>query len=101
MTLPRVARSCSRSEQFAIAGSKQGQQPDAFSLPVRQLKLRDNSARATAFGIMNAVYGVAGFLDSVLLGALYDASILAVVLVSTLSQASALLVFLCLVARET
>jgi hypothetical protein len=100
MTLRRVARWCSRSEQVAIAGSKQGQQPDAFSLPVRQLKLRDNSA-APPFGIMNAVYGVAGFLDSVLLGALYDASILAVVLVSTLSQASALLVFLCLVARET
>jgi hypothetical protein len=57
--------------------------------------------RATAFGIMNAVYGVAGFLESVLLGSLYDASILAVVLVSTLSQASALLVFICLVARET
>jgi hypothetical protein len=50
---------------------------------------------------MNAVYGVAGFLDSVLLGALHDASILAVVPVSTLSQSSALRVLLCLVARET
>jgi predicted MFS family arabinose efflux permease len=55
--------------------------------------------RATA--IMNAVYGVAWFLDSVLMGALYDASILVVVLASALLQAAALPVFLRLAERES
>jgi predicted MFS family arabinose efflux permease len=55
--------------------------------------------RATA--IMNAVYGAAWFLDSVLMGALYDASILVVVLASALLQAAALPVFLWLAERES
>ena len=63
-------------------------------------RLAPQQRRATAFGIMNAVYGVAWFLGSVLLGVLYDASILAVVLVSGLLQAAALPVFAWLAARE-
>jgi len=42
--------------------------------------------RETAYGIMNAVYGVAWFAGSVLLGMLYDRSILTVVLASTVLQ---------------
>jgi MFS family permease len=38
--------------------------------------------RATAFGILNAVFGGAWFLGSVLLGILYDQSVMAVALVS-------------------
>src|SRR6266481_2193874 len=56
-------------------------------------RLAPQQRRATAFGIMNAVYGVAWFLGSVLLGILYDSSILAVVLASALLQAAALPVF--------
>jgi len=63
-------------------------------------RLAPQQRRATAFGIMNAVYGVAWFLGSVLLGVLYDASILAVVLVSGLLQAAALPIFAWLAARE-
>jgi MFS family permease len=63
-------------------------------------RLAPQQRRATAFGIMNAVYGVAWFLGSVLLGILYDSSILAVVLTSALLQAAALPVFVWLAARE-
>jgi len=38
--------------------------------------------RATAFGILNAVFGVAWFLGSVALGILYDQSVTAVAVVS-------------------
>ncbi|MBV9585055.1 MAG: MFS transporter, partial [Alphaproteobacteria bacterium] len=63
-------------------------------------RLAPQQRRATAFGIMNAVYGVAWFAGSVLLGVLYDRSILAVALASTLLQAIALPVFAWLAARE-
>jgi predicted MFS family arabinose efflux permease len=52
--------------------------------------LAPRERRATAFGIFNAVYGVAWFAGSVLLGILYDRSILAVVVVSAALQAAAL-----------
>ena len=55
--------------------------------------------RATAFGIMNAVYGVAWFAGSVLLGVLYDISLLAVALTSAVLQAAALPIFIRLAAR--
>jgi MFS family permease len=63
-------------------------------------RLAPAQRRATAFGIMNAVYGVAWFLGSVLLGVLYDASLLAVALASLLLQAAALPIFLWLAAAE-
>ena len=46
--------------------------------------------RATAYGIFNAVYGVAWFAGSVALGALYDWSIPGLVVASVLLQAAAL-----------
>jgi MFS family permease len=63
-------------------------------------RLAPQQRRATAFGIMNAVYGVAWFAGSVLLGALYDLSLVAVVLTSALLQAAALPIFVRLAARE-
>ncbi len=42
--------------------------------------------RATAFGILNAVFGVAWFLGSVLLGIVYDQSIMAVAILSLILQ---------------
>ena len=55
--------------------------------------------RATA--TTNDIYGVARFLDGALMGALYDASILFVVLASALLEAVALPVFLWLAERES
>jgi len=62
-------------------------------------RLAPQQRRATAFGIMNAVYGVAWFGGSVLLGVLYDLSLVAVVLTSALLQAAALPIFVRLAAR--
>jgi MFS family permease len=53
-------------------------------------QLAPQHRRATAFGIFNAVYGVAWFAGSVLLGLLYDLSILAVAIASMALQAAAL-----------
>jgi MFS family permease len=63
-------------------------------------RLAPQQRRGTAFGIMNAVYGVAWFAGSVLLGMLYDLSLLAVVLTSAVLQAAALPIFARLAARE-
>ncbi len=63
-------------------------------------RLAPQHRRATAFGIMNAVYGVAWFAGSVLLGVLYDLSIGAVAVASALLQAAALPIFAWLAARE-
>ena len=49
---------------------------------------------------MNAVYGLAWFAGSVVLGILYDFSILAVVLASALLQAVSVPIFIRLAARE-
>ena len=62
-------------------------------------RLAPQQRRATAFGIMNAVYGVAWFAGSVLLGVLYDRSLVAVVLTSALLQAAALPIFVRLAMR--
>ena len=56
---------------------------------------------ALVFGIMNAIYGLAWFAGSVLLGVLYDRSIVAVVLASMLFQAAALPIFAWIAARES
>jgi MFS family permease len=63
-------------------------------------RLAPQQRRATAFGIMNAVYGLAWFAGSVLLGVLYDLSIVSVAVVSALLQAAALPIFAWLAARE-
>jgi len=65
-----------------------GAQESIMRATVAQLAPRDR--RATAFGIFNAVYGVAWFAGSVLLGILYDRSIAGVVIASTGLQAAAL-----------
>jgi MFS family permease len=63
-------------------------------------RLAPQQRRATAFGIMNAVYGLAWFAGSVLLGVLYDLSIVSVAVVSALLQAAALPIFAWLAARK-
>lgn len=64
-------------------------------------RLAPQQRRGTAFGIMNAVYGVAWFAGSVLLGVLYDRSIWGVVVASTLLQLAAVPIFLRLAARRS
>ena len=63
-------------------------------------RLAPQQRRETALGIMNAVYGVAWFAGSVLLGVLYDRSILTVVLASTVLQLMAAPIFMRLAACE-
>jgi len=53
-------------------------------------RLSPQQRRATAFGIMNAVYGVAWFAGSVVLGVLCNLSLVVVVLTSAFLQAAAL-----------
>lgn len=73
---------------MAFWGIGTGAQESVMRATVSQLAPHDR--RATAFGIFNAVYGVAWFAGSVLLGILYDLSILAVAVVSMALQAAAL-----------
>ena len=63
-------------------------------------RLAPPDRRATAFGIFNAVFGVAWFLGSTLLGVLYDYSVIAVAAASLLLQACSLPVFLWLARKE-
>ncbi len=65
-----------------------GAQDSVMRATIAQLAPRER--RATAFGIFNAVYGVAWFAGSVALGILYDFSIPAVAIASTAAQAAAL-----------
>jgi len=65
-----------------------GAQESVMRATIAQLAPRER--RATAFGIFNAVYGVAWFAGSVLLGVLYDLSIASVVIASTALQAAGL-----------
>ena len=51
-------------------------------------------SRARAYGIFSAVFGIAWFAGSALLGALYDVSIPALVIVSVLAELAALIPFL-------
>ena len=63
-------------------------------------QLAPQDRRATAFGIFNAVYGVAWFAGSALLGFLYDLSIAGVVVASVALQTASLPVFFWLTGRE-
>jgi MFS family permease len=76
-----------------------GAQESVMRATIAQLAPRER--RATAFGIFNAVYGVAWFAGSVLLGILYDHSIAGVVVVSTALQAAALPVLYWLVYQRS
>ena len=75
-----------------------GAQDSVMRATISRLAPRDR--RATALGIMNAAYGLAWFAGSVLLGVLYDLSLVAVVLASALLQAAALPIFAWLAVRE-
>jgi len=75
-----------------------GAQESVMRATIAQLAPPDR--RATAFGIFNAVYGIAWFAGSVLLGILYDRSIASVVIASTALQAAALPVLYWLVHRR-
>jgi MFS family permease len=57
--------------------------------------------RATAFGILNAVFGVAWFLGSVALGILYDHSVVAVAMVSLTLQLLAIPFLLLIMNRRS
>jgi MFS family permease len=73
---------------MACWGIGTGAQESVMRATISQLAPQDR--RATAFGIFNAVYGVAWFAGSVLLGVLYDLSIVAVAIASMALQAAAL-----------
>jgi MFS family permease len=82
---------------MACWGIGTGAQESVMRATVSQLAPQHR--RATAFGIFNAVYGVAWFAGSVLLGVLYDLSIVTVAMVSMALQALAVPVLLWLVRR--
>ena len=82
---------------MACWGIGTGAQESVMRATVSQLAPQHR--RATAFGIFNAVYGVAWFAGSVLLGVLYDLSIVMVAMVSMALQALAVPVLLWLVRR--
>ena len=82
---------------MACWGIGTGAQDSIMRATISQLAPQDR--RATAFGIFNAVYGVAWFAGSVLLGVLYDLSIVGVAIASTALQAAALPVLHWLVRR--
>jgi MFS family permease len=48
-------------------------------------------ARARAYGVFTAIYGVAWFAGSALMGALYDRSLISLIVVSVAAQAAALI----------
>lgn len=79
-------------------GIGMGAQESVMRAVVARLAPMDR--RATVFGIFNAVFGVAWFLGSVLLGVLYDHSVIAVAATSLLLQAASLPVFLRLARDE-
>jgi MFS family permease len=69
-------------------GVGMGAQESIVRAAVAQLAPAEH--RATAYGIFNAIYGVAWFAGSVLLGVLYDRSILALVVIAMILQLAAL-----------
>src|SRR5215472_3812042 len=82
---------------MACWGIGTGAQESVMRATVSQLAPQHR--RATAFGIFNAVYGLAWFAGSVLLGVLYDLSIVMVAMVSMALQALAVPVLLWLARR--
>jgi predicted MFS family arabinose efflux permease len=81
----------------ACWGIGTGAQESVMRATVSQLAPYDR--RVPAFGIFNAVCGVAWFAGSVLLGVLYDLSIVAVAVTSVALQAAALAVLFWLARR--
>ena len=73
---------------MALWGVGMGAQESIMRAAVARLAPAER--RGTAYGMFNALYGAAWFAGSVLLGALYDRSVLALVIVAVLLQAMAL-----------
>ena len=82
---------------MACWGVGTGAQDSIMRATISQLAPQDR--RAIAFGIFNAVYGIAWFAGSVSLGVLYDRSIVAAAIASAALQAAALPVTYRLVRR--
>lgn len=80
---------------MALWGVGMGAQESVMRAAIAQIAPAER--RGTAYGMFNALYGVAWFAGSVLLGALYDWSVLALVAASILLQAASLPVLLWLV----
>lgn len=57
-------------------------------------KLVEKEKRATAYGFFNAVFGIAWFVGSALLGILYSISIKSLIAVSIISEIAAVIIFL-------
>ena len=76
---------------MALWGVGMGAQESIMRAAIAQLA--PSERRGTAYGVFNALYGVAWFAGSVLLGALYDRSVLALVVVAVLLQALSLPIF--------
>ena len=77
---------------MALWGVGMGAQESVMRAAIAQIAPAER--RGTAYGIFNALYGAAWFAGSVLLGALYDWSVLALVAASMLLQAASLPVLL-------
>jgi predicted MFS family arabinose efflux permease len=73
-------------------GAAQGVENSVMTAGVA--KLVGQSARARAYGIFSAIFGIAWFAGSALLGVLYDVSIPALVIVSIVAELAALVPFL-------
>ena len=73
---------------MALWGVGMGAQESIMRAAIAQIAPAER--RGTAYGIFNALYGVAWFAGSVLLGALYDWSVVALVVIAVLLQAMAL-----------
>jgi MFS family permease len=73
---------------MALWGIGMGAQESVMRAAIAQMAPAER--RGTAYGVFNALYGVAWFAGSVLLGALYDWSVLALVAVAVFLQAMAL-----------
>ncbi|HOJ94700.1 MAG TPA: MFS transporter [Fervidobacterium nodosum] len=57
-------------------------------------KLVEKEKRATAYGFFNAVFGIAWFVGSALLGILYSISIRGLIIVSVISELTAVVIFI-------
>jgi MFS family permease len=80
---------------MALWGIGMGAQESIMRAAIAQIAPAER--RGTAYGIFNAIYGVAWFAGSVLLGALYDWSVLALVAASVILQTASLPILLSLV----
>ena len=73
---------------MALWGIGMGAQESVMRAAIAQMAPAER--RGTAYGIFNALYGAAWFAGSVLLGALYDRSVVALVVMAVLLQVMAL-----------